>query len=95
MIEFNAHSDRRLVKMTKWDWWEGLTKEDWNREMNGVSKAPSVAWDNDWLRMSVCHSAWEAGERMERVYNPGSMTGLWQGRMLVSSVTFILCFAIL
>ena len=100
VIEFNSHKDTKLVKETRWDWWDELTKEEWDREVSGVPEvgkrltAPSVAWDNDWWRMRTCLSPWW-GERIGPVYNPGTMTGLWQGRMLVSPTTFFLCFTVL
>jgi hypothetical protein len=89
VVEFNAHTDSKLVQPTNWDWVDGLTQEQLDKELNGDPgtgenlKAPSVVWDNDWWRMRMCHNAWER-EGKGIVYIPGTMSGLWQGRMLVS-----------
>ncbi|KAK7056671.1 hypothetical protein VNI00_002388 [Paramarasmius palmivorus] len=61
----------------------------------------SKKWDNDWWRLRQCRSAWaedsdDTGEaphggmmtgtpRQGRVYTPGSLSGLWSGRMLIPS----------
>ncbi|KAF5345544.1 hypothetical protein D9758_012023 [Tetrapyrgos nigripes] len=58
------------------------------------SGCASRRWDNDWWRIRQCHSCLDAHEaptmmagfpKRGRVYEPGSLTGLWTGRMLIPS----------
>ncbi|KAF5346336.1 hypothetical protein D9758_011503 [Tetrapyrgos nigripes] len=58
------------------------------------SGCASRRWDNDWWRVRQCHSCLDAHEaptmmagfpKKGRVYEPGSLTGLWAGRMLIPS----------
>ncbi|KAJ7632731.1 hypothetical protein FB45DRAFT_913313 [Roridomyces roridus] len=56
-------------------------------ELAAASDEPlSKRWDNDWWRLRRCFDAWRpANRRLPSIYEPGTFTGLWQGRMLVPS----------
>ena len=88
IIEVNAHLDTKLVPQTVWDWWEDLTDEELLQEDNGIASmtlaSPSSKWDNDWMRLAYCSNPWIHVPGKGRVYTTGLLTGLWQGRMLVS-----------
>ncbi|CAK5279105.1 unnamed protein product [Mycena citricolor] len=44
----------------------------------------STLWDSDWWRLRRCLSAWQAPDgQYGEGYVPGTLTGLWQGRMVV------------
>ena len=52
----------------------------------GPNADRSRRWDMDWWRLRLCGNAARKRPRIPygRVYEPGCMDGLWQGRMLVS-----------
>ncbi|KAJ3983586.1 hypothetical protein F5890DRAFT_1413391 [Lentinula detonsa] len=43
------------------------------------SECSSRCWDADWWRLRLCRSAWVS---QSAVYTPGSLNGLWTGRMI-------------
>ncbi|KAF8890079.1 hypothetical protein BD779DRAFT_286787 [Infundibulicybe gibba] len=43
----------------------------------------STRWDADWWRTRLCRNPFARAPRLGRVYEPGSLDGLWQGRMLI------------
>jgi hypothetical protein len=59
---------------------------------SGVStadlKLPSAKWDNDWMRLTYCYNPWLDQPSKGTVYTSGLLTGLWQGRMIVSPIQF-------
>jgi hypothetical protein len=87
IIEVNSHVNTKLVPQTKWDWWEDLTEQELEQEDRGMTswdlKSASSKWDNDWMRLAYCSNPWVRVPGQGRVHTPGSLTGLWQGRMLV------------
>lgn len=93
VIEFNAHKDTKLPPRTKWDWWADLTDDELAVEDSGISrpdlKATSAKWDNDWMRLRFCSDPWVHTPLKGPVYTAGMLTGLWQGRMLVSLSIFM------
>lgn len=73
IIEFNQHPDTKLPR--RGDAWGA----------DDASGEPlSKSSDDDWWRLRLCSNAWVTEPRLGRVYTPGLLTGLWQGRMLVS-----------
>lgn len=48
-----------------------------------TSEALSTKWDNDWNRLTDCTSLFRAVSLKRSHYTPGTLAGLWQGRMLV------------
>ena len=54
--------------------------------MNGGLNTKSARWDVDWWRMRLCGDPRMIRPRVPygRVFQPGSMDGLWHGRILVS-----------
>ncbi|KAL4070309.1 hypothetical protein J3A83DRAFT_4095038 [Scleroderma citrinum] len=81
--ELNAHKIAQLVEPADVDWqmhvkgWERMNIED------SVNKAPSARWDNDWNRLTDCNTLYRTVSLRRSHYTPGSLAGLWQGRMLV------------
>ncbi|KAJ7094715.1 hypothetical protein B0H15DRAFT_830610 [Mycena belliarum] len=71
ILEVNAHLNDRLPVLQH-------SEDD--------SEPLSKRWDADWWRLRKCYSAWHAPDpRLGSTYEPGSFTGLWQGRMLIPS----------
>ncbi|KAJ7231864.1 hypothetical protein B0H12DRAFT_1146219 [Mycena haematopus] len=73
IIEVNEHLNSRLPEM----------RDGWGR----YDPAPplSETWDSDWWRLRKCFDAYSTPDtRLGPCYAPGMLTGLWQGRMLVS-----------
>ncbi|KAF7784923.1 hypothetical protein Agabi119p4_1088 [Agaricus bisporus var. burnettii] len=83
-IEFNAHRGAKPPDRVTWDWYSGT------RLVNGVFDPATVAnpasevWDVDYWRRRLCGNAWKRQPkwRPAKVYVPGSMDGLWQGRLV-------------
>ncbi|KAJ7194231.1 hypothetical protein GGX14DRAFT_586818 [Mycena pura] len=73
--ELNAHLNKGLPEH----------RPGWGPESEGADMEPlSKCWDTDWWRLRKCFDAWrEADRRLGLVYEPGTFTGLWQGRMLI------------
>ena len=46
--------------------------------------SPSAMWDNDWNRASFRFDPWQKMPLKGVTYTHGMLSGLWQGRMLVS-----------
>lgn len=72
LLEFNAHLNRRLPEI----------RPGWGED--AIGEPLSSRWDSDWWRLRTCFDPWadiEAG--LGRRYEPGTLTGLWQGRMIV------------
>ncbi|KAJ7122444.1 hypothetical protein C8R44DRAFT_705323 [Mycena epipterygia] len=74
ILEVNAHLNAHLPEV----------RLGWGTPPD--CKPLSKRWDSDWWRLRKCFSVWgEPDRRMGSVYEPGTFTGLWQGRMLVPS----------
>ncbi|KXN84961.1 hypothetical protein AN958_11806 [Leucoagaricus sp. SymC.cos] len=82
-IEINSHRGAEFQPCITWDWDQG------HRLVNGVPDTSdydhSVRWDPDYWRRRLCGDAWQAEPKWRpgKVYVPGSMDGLWQGRLVV------------
>ena len=94
IIEVNTHACAHFVPPSHWDWKSTLTPEQRRLEEEGVWTrnlvAPSVAWDNDWVRFTACWNPWAYVPLKGTTYTFGSMDGLWQGRMLVRPAFLLL-----
>ncbi|KAL4068843.1 hypothetical protein V8B97DRAFT_754883 [Scleroderma yunnanense] len=81
--ELNAHKVAKLVEPADANWqihvkgWEEMSIED------RANMAPSARWDNDWNRLTDCNTLYRTVSLRRSHYTPGSLAGLWQGRMLV------------
>nr|GAT50202.1 predicted protein [Mycena chlorophos] len=75
--EVNAHLNERLPEQRAAEW----------DLLSGCSGDPlSKRWDCDWWRVRKCMDIFrETDRRLGLVYEPGTFTGLWQGRMLIPS----------
>ena len=51
--------------------------------------ASSVAWDNNYERLTTCWDPWADVELKGTMYTFGLMNGLWKGKILVCD-TFLL-----
>ena len=83
--EVNAHKSAKLVKRIIWDWDRGVgvvPGADDGVEYLDASRS----WDCDWWRLRFCWDLWRSQPRWRpgKVYMPGTLSGLWQGKMLVS-----------
>jgi len=82
-VEVNAHRGAAPPPSVTWDWVEGC------KRVNGVRDDTladhSVLWDSDYWRRRLCGNAWLQNPKWRpgRVYEPGCMDGLWQGRLAV------------
>ncbi|KAJ7728590.1 hypothetical protein DFH07DRAFT_998824 [Mycena maculata] len=73
--EVNAHLNARLPEV----------RLGWGA-CDGDAEPLSARWDPDWCRLRKCFSAWRVPDaRLGTPYQPGTFTGLWQGRMLIPS----------
>jgi hypothetical protein len=85
VVEFNSFQDTKLPPPSKWNWNDDLTEEELDLVDRGLFcaelKCPSSKWDDDWKRWSGCMDPMSYGG--ETMYTPGTLAGLWQGRMLV------------
>lgn len=86
-----AHAERTEI---------GPTQEDIREFNTGVCArlvdpdGPSVQNDCDWTRLRTCRDATDVDQpRLGRVYVPGSLSGLFVGRMLVSVQVSVLFFS--
>ncbi|KAJ7490732.1 hypothetical protein FB451DRAFT_1552353 [Mycena latifolia] len=74
ILEVNAHLNDRLPQVEP--------AEDTDNDTAPLS----ALWDADWWRLRACLSVWRAPDaQLGSTYAPGSLAGLWQGRMLVPS----------
>ncbi|EIN14315.1 hypothetical protein PUNSTDRAFT_140632 [Punctularia strigosozonata HHB-11173 SS5] len=85
IIEFrNKHTV--ILPRATWNWEESLTAEELAAEnecrLGQNLKSLSSKWDDDWARWTCCWNAWEGQMLKSPVFTPGSLRGLWQGRML-------------
>jgi len=82
-VEVNAHRGAAPPPSITWDWVEGC------KRVNGIRDDTladhSVFWDSDYWRRRLCGNAWLQSPKWRpgRVYEPGCMDGLWQGRLAV------------
>ncbi|KAF8641170.1 hypothetical protein AX17_000805 [Amanita inopinata Kibby_2008] len=93
IVELNAHKSAKLVKRIIWDWDQG--KAVFPGENNEVEYVDaSRAWDCDWWRLRLCWDSWRRQPRWRpgRVYMPGTMSGLWEGKLLIPSEGQMLTF---
>lgn len=88
--EFNAHKAARVIPETKWHWWEDLSDHETARAEFGAYfpdlKVASAHWDVDWERLRFCVDGFKNPFDFVNkgpVYIPGTLNGLWQGRMIV------------
>ncbi|KAF7312095.1 hypothetical protein MIND_00221800 [Mycena indigotica] len=76
--EVNAHLNEQLPQQRLPEW-------DLERGSSGSDRL-SKRWDCDWWRVRKCMDAFrENDRRLGPTYEPGTFTGLWQGRMLIPS----------
>ena len=90
--EVNAHRGTPFVPRGRWDFLGSLGSEfELRREREGHRsrelKAPSAMWDDEWERMTSCWDPWAQPRFKGSVYTFGALNGLWQGRMLVRSLS--------
>ncbi|KAI6030999.1 hypothetical protein EDC04DRAFT_2605262 [Pisolithus marmoratus] len=87
--ELNAHKVAKLVPPTRsdGDWSEGVHGWDTMTVDQRAAKAPSARWDNDWYRLVDCVDIFRPVSLKRSHYTPGTMSGLWQGRVLVADDT--------
>ena len=79
------HQGAKFVRQVNWDWNAGAP-----RYLDNGQVAPediSMMWDCDWWRARQCGDLWQPIPRWRvgTVYVPGSLSGLWQGRWVVST----------
>ena len=46
--------------------------------------ASSFQHEHDWLRLTHCYDPWLDAKIKIRIYSPGMLDGLWEGRQIVS-----------
>ncbi|KAI6097267.1 hypothetical protein EDD16DRAFT_1902612 [Pisolithus croceorrhizus] len=83
--ELNANKVAKLVPPTRPDgnWSESIQGWDTMAADQRAAKAPSARWDNDWYRLVDCTDIFRPISLKRSHYTPGTMSGLWQGRMLI------------
>jgi hypothetical protein len=89
--EVNGHQSVKLVGIGKWGYYAEMGEEErgvmdaglWTPTLGSAS----AEWDNDWNRASFCFDPWQKMPLKGVTYTHGMLNGLWQGRMLVSSLT--------
>jgi hypothetical protein len=90
--EVNYSDHARLRRPTDWDWLSNLPPDDRQRELSGLSAAPSIApssqYDNDFMRLMYCNDGFNAPIGKGRVYTHGSISGKWAGRMNVRDLPY-------
>ncbi|TFK42225.1 hypothetical protein BDQ12DRAFT_598949 [Crucibulum laeve] len=92
MREVNAHLGAPPPRRVVWDWRkgrrvvDGVLESEHEHEVVVRTGGESNKWDCDWWRLRLCGDLWRRQPRWRpgRVYVPGCMRGLWQGRLLVS-----------
>jgi hypothetical protein len=86
IVDFNSHKSARLVKRIIWDWNRGVGVEPGASDGIEYVEA-SQMWDCDWWRLRFCWDTWRSQPRWRpgKVYMPGTLSGLWQGKMMVST----------
>ncbi|KAH7886386.1 hypothetical protein F5I97DRAFT_1879916 [Phlebopus sp. FC_14] len=81
--ELNDYKVAKLIPKTTWDWWSGIKDSNNLRLGELAMRAPSTRWDDDWNRLTDCNYLFEPVSLKRTHYTPGSLTGLWQGRMVL------------
>ena len=86
--EANAYQSVKLVERASWDYYAGMDEEQ-RKLMDGglwtpTLGSPSAMWDNDWNRASFHFGPWQKMPLRGVTYKHGMLSGLWQGRILVS-----------
>jgi hypothetical protein len=85
VVEFNSFQDTKLPPNIKWNWDEDHAEKDLGLDESRVLcshlKSLSSKWDDDWRRWLGCTDPMSYGGQM--MYTPGTLSGLWQGRMLI------------
>ncbi|KAF9447852.1 hypothetical protein P691DRAFT_670651 [Macrolepiota fuliginosa MF-IS2] len=84
LVEINNHRGAEPPLRVTWDW------ESDRKLVNGIPTNPqsnfddSTRWDADYWRRRFCGNAWQSQPKWRpgKVYIPGSMDGLWQGRLV-------------
>jgi hypothetical protein len=70
--------------------WMGPTGEDY--EALGRLRTRRVEWgkggesemhEHDWMRLLTCYDPWSQPPMRDRVFTPGMLDGVWEGRWLV------------
>ncbi|KAF8633559.1 hypothetical protein AX15_001357 [Amanita polypyramis BW_CC] len=91
--EVNAHKSAELVKRIIWDWDRGVGVVPGANDGMGYLDA-SRSWDCDWWRLRFCWDLWRSQPRWRpgKVYMPGTLSGLWQGKMLIPSEVHMMAF---
>lgn len=47
------------------------------------SEGSSTLHEQDWMRLRVCFDPWSPEGFRDRVFTPGMLNGVWEGRWLV------------
>lgn len=96
-VELNSFKGAEPPLRVTWDWERGGRVVDGVLCVEGVGEGDdddddSVRWDSDYWRRMLCRDAWQRLPKWRpgKVYVPGSMDGLWQGRLVVRSFSFSL-----
>ncbi|KAG6335010.1 hypothetical protein ID866_4077 [Astraeus odoratus] len=81
--ELNTYKVAKLPSTahTDTDWWTGM--EDASSKER-AKRAPSARWDEDWNRLLDCNDLFKQVSLKRVHYVPGTLAGLWQGRILQS-----------
>ncbi|KIL71274.1 hypothetical protein M378DRAFT_6075 [Amanita muscaria Koide BX008] len=93
VFEVNAHKAARLIKRIVWDWTRGVATVPGDNDGVEYVEA-SRMWDCDWWRLRFCWNAWRKQPRWRpgKVYLPGTLSGLWQGKMMIPSEIHLMEF---
>ncbi|OCH92980.1 hypothetical protein OBBRIDRAFT_725705, partial [Obba rivulosa] len=87
IAELNADSAVRLYSRGDWDWRAKLSPEDGKLEDDGhwrtKLQAISARWYHDWTRITGCIDPTVLNPYKGHVYTPGTLNGLWKGRISV------------
>jgi hypothetical protein len=81
--ELNEHKVAKFVPKSTWEWWSDIKNYDTLSPEARSKLAPSTRWDDDWNRLADCNSVFTPVSLKRMHYTPGTLSGLWQGRMLV------------
>ena len=71
--------------------WEGATEEDYDAfrkvRTRGIEwkdeDDESATHEHDWMRLLTCFNPWNQPSARGRVFTPGMLDGVWEGRWLV------------
>ncbi|EMD32612.1 hypothetical protein CERSUDRAFT_99341 [Gelatoporia subvermispora B] len=96
IIELNATRDVKLFDRGDWDWRAKLLREEGADEDDGTwrttLKAVSAQWDCDWARLRGCIDPIRLDPHKGPVYVPGTLSGLWKGRLSNPDIPAIRAF---